>query len=270
MVPAENSIYRFSLGMALVQKFEKLRLLKPMSNGGIGPGVWKAAAVNATAVQADIGATNGVIHIIDRVLGMPSHTIYEKISSDPELKDTRRFAQHKGWIERLKNTDKRYTFFAPSDNAWHDIKLEFPSEYKQLSMDQFGYHAEKVGTRHLIVGREIPQMELENLKSIETARGKMDVRNVNGKIHLLWEGREAVVVRPDVQATNGVIHVISKVMMLRRDMTRRPPRRQHRSPFVAGAGRRARTPDAARLSPAVTATHPHIRPHKPHHLPFSK
>ncbi|KAH8023594.1 hypothetical protein HPB51_014843 [Rhipicephalus microplus] len=73
--------------------------------------------------------------------------------------------------------------------------------------------------RHLIVGREIPQMELENLKSIETARGKMDVRNVNGKIHLLWEGREAVVVRPDVQATNGVIHVISKVMMLRRDMT---------------------------------------------------
>ncbi|KAL1419834.1 hypothetical protein MTO96_004742 [Rhipicephalus appendiculatus] len=179
----------------------------------------EGGGVNATAVQADIGATNGVIHIIDRVLGMPSHTIYEKISSDPELKDTRRFAQHKGWIERLKNTDKRYTFFAPSDNAWHDIKLEFPSEYKQLSMDQFGYHAEKILERHLIVGREIPQMELENLKSIETARGKMDVRNVNGKIHLLWEGREAVVVRPDVQATNGVIHVISKVMMLRRDMT---------------------------------------------------
>lgn len=57
------------------------------------------------------------------------------------------------------------------------------------------------------------------MKSIETARGKMDVRNVNGKIHLIWEGREAVILRPDVQATNGVIHVISKVMMLRRDMT---------------------------------------------------
>ncbi|KAG0414643.1 hypothetical protein HPB47_008186, partial [Ixodes persulcatus] len=179
----------------------------------------EGGGVNATAVQADIGATNGVIHIIDRVLGMPSHAIYEKINSDPELKDTRRFAQHKNWIERLKNPDKRYTLFAPNDNAWHDIKLEFPSEYKQLSMDQFGYHAEKILERHLIVGREIPQAELENLKTIETARGKMDVRNVNGKIHLLWEGREAVIVRPDVQATNGVIHVISKVMMLRRDMT---------------------------------------------------
>ncbi|CAN7938226.1 unnamed protein product [Ixodes hexagonus] len=179
----------------------------------------EGGGVNATAVQADIGATNGVIHIIDRVLGMPSHAIYEKINSDPELKDTRRFAQHRNWIERLKNTDKRYTLFAPNDNAWHDIKLEFPSEYKQLSMDQFGYHAEKILERHLIVGREIPQAELENLKTIETARGKMDVRNVNGKIHLLWEGREAVIVRPDVQATNGVIHVISKVMMLRRDMT---------------------------------------------------
>lgn len=179
----------------------------------------EGGGVNATAVQSDIGATNGVIHIIDRVLGMPSHTIYEKINSDPELRDTKKFAMHKGWIDRLKNTDKRYTFFAPSDNAWHDIKLEYPSEYKQLSMDKFGYHAEKIMERHLIVGREVPQMELEHMKSIETARGKMDVRNVNGKIHLIWEGREAVILRPDVQATNGVIHVISKVMMLRRDMT---------------------------------------------------
>lgn len=179
----------------------------------------EGGGVNATAVQADIGATNGVVHIIDRVLGMPSHAIYEKINSDPELKDTRRFAQHKGWIDRLRNTDKRYTFFAPNDNAWHDIMLEYPSEYKQLSMDQYGYHAEKILERHLVVGREIPQAELENMKSIETSRGKMDIRNVNGKIHLLWEGREAVIVRPDVQATNGVIHVISKVMMLRRDMT---------------------------------------------------
>lgn len=81
------------------------------------------------------------------------------------------------------------------------------------------FYSLQILERHLVVGREIPQAELENMKSIETSRGKMDIRNVNGKIHLLWEGREAVIVRPDVQATNGVIHVISKVMMLRRDMT---------------------------------------------------
>ncbi|XP_064471174.1 fasciclin-1-like isoform X2 [Ornithodoros turicata] len=179
----------------------------------------EGGGVNATAVQGDIGATNGVVHIIDRVLGMPSHTIYEKIHNDPELKDTLRFSQHKGWIDTLRSTDRRYTFFAPSDKAWQDLRQEMPSEYLQLSMDKYAYHAEKIMERHLIVNRELTEHDLESVNSIETMRGKMDVRNINGKIHLMWEGRDAVIVRPDVQATNGVIHVISKVMMMKRDMT---------------------------------------------------
>ncbi|XP_077532660.1 fasciclin-1-like [Haemaphysalis longicornis] len=178
----------------------------------------EGGGVNATAVQSDIGTTNGVIHIIDRVLGMPSHTIYEKVSSDPELRETKTFSQQNGWIDRLKDMGKRYTFFAPSDNAWHDFKLENPSEYQELSTDQFAYPAGQIMERHLVVGKEIPRAELEHLKSIETAGGRMGVRNVNGKIHLLWQGREAVIVRADVQATNGVIHVISKVMVERRDI----------------------------------------------------
>lgn len=179
----------------------------------------EGGGVNATAIQANIGATNGVVHIVDRVLGMPSHTIYEKINNDPDLTDTLRFSQHKGWVERLRSTDRRYTFFAPSDKAWQDVKMEFPSEYKQLSMDKYSYHAEKIMERHLIVGRELSEHELEGMNSIETMGGKMNVLNKNGKIHLFWEEHEAVIERPDVQATNGVIHVISKVMMMRRDLT---------------------------------------------------
>ena len=39
----------------------------------------------AEVSQADIGATNGVIHIIDKVLGVPSQTIYSKLENDPML-----------------------------------------------------------------------------------------------------------------------------------------------------------------------------------------
>ncbi|XP_076342714.1 fasciclin-1-like isoform X2 [Tachypleus tridentatus] len=46
----------------------------------------EAGGVNASVVEADIGATNGIIHVIDRVLGLPYQTIMEKLSSDPDLR----------------------------------------------------------------------------------------------------------------------------------------------------------------------------------------
>lgn len=46
----------------------------------------EGAGVNATVVQPDIAATNGIIHIIDRVLGVPFMTVGRKIATDPMLK----------------------------------------------------------------------------------------------------------------------------------------------------------------------------------------
>lgn len=46
----------------------------------------EGGGVNATAVQEDIAATNGIIHIIDRVLGVPYTTVLDKLRTDPMLK----------------------------------------------------------------------------------------------------------------------------------------------------------------------------------------
>lgn len=45
----------------------------------------EGGGVNATILQPDIGATNGVIHIIDRVFGSADQTIYQKLMTDPML-----------------------------------------------------------------------------------------------------------------------------------------------------------------------------------------
>ena len=42
--------------------------------------------VNATVTQTNIAATNGFVHIIDRVLGVPYTNVKEKLASDPMLK----------------------------------------------------------------------------------------------------------------------------------------------------------------------------------------
>ena len=42
--------------------------------------------VNATVVEKDIGTINGVIHVVDRVLGVPYQTVGERIQSDPNMR----------------------------------------------------------------------------------------------------------------------------------------------------------------------------------------
>lgn len=46
----------------------------------------EGGGVNATIITANIAATNGLIHIIDRVLGVPYTTVLEKLKTDPMLK----------------------------------------------------------------------------------------------------------------------------------------------------------------------------------------
>lgn len=46
----------------------------------------EGGGVNATIVQSDIAATNGFVHIIDHVLGIPYMSVQEKLKTDPMLK----------------------------------------------------------------------------------------------------------------------------------------------------------------------------------------
>lgn len=46
----------------------------------------EGGGVNATVITANIAATNGIIHIIDHVLGIPYTTVLDKLRTDPMLK----------------------------------------------------------------------------------------------------------------------------------------------------------------------------------------
>lgn len=45
----------------------------------------EGGGVNATITQPDIGATNGVIHMIDRILSYADQNVYSKLQTDPML-----------------------------------------------------------------------------------------------------------------------------------------------------------------------------------------
>lgn len=102
----------------------------------------EGGGVNASCIQANIAATNGIIHIIDRVLGVPQTTVLDKLKQDPMLNDT----YHLGLIaepefnRRLNDTQRKYTYFVPRDKAWRKTEILMPSHFKKLFMPKFAYH----------------------------------------------------------------------------------------------------------------------------------
>jgi hypothetical protein len=45
-----------------------------------------ARGVNATIMEKDIGTINGVIHVIDRILGVPSQDCGQMMAEDPNMR----------------------------------------------------------------------------------------------------------------------------------------------------------------------------------------
>jgi len=184
----------------------------------------EGGGVNSTAIQADIGTTNGVFHIVDKVLGIPYQTVHEKLHDDFDLMTTYLVGSHRNdyWHKRMDDKNQKFTYFAPSRAAWKKLKVEMPSEYKQLTEGLLPVHGEMILDRHLRVGELIPFEDLKNGKhlAVKTIRGELKVEGgPNGEVFLEWEGLRAKITRPDVRAVNGVIHVIDTVLMKKRDMT---------------------------------------------------
>lgn len=106
----------------------------------------EGGGVNATALHPDMGATNGRVHIIDKVLGIPYQTVYEKIHDDFDLHTTYVIGSHRNdyWNRHLNSPNKKFTYFAPSSLAWKKISIEYPSEHKQLVEGLYAQHGEHV------------------------------------------------------------------------------------------------------------------------------
>lgn len=96
-----------------------------------------------------------------------------------------------------------YTFLAPTDNAFRDIP--------KAQLDLLLAEKEKltaVLSNHIIDGKlSVAELKSANPKSLSGT--ELDVKSVDGKLKV----NAANVVKPDLAATNGIIHGIDKVFL---------------------------------------------------------
>uniref|UniRef100_U5EXZ7 Putative fasciclin 1 n=1 Tax=Corethrella appendiculata TaxID=1370023 RepID=U5EXZ7_9DIPT len=186
----------------------------------------EGGGVNATILQGDIAATNGYVHIIDRVLGVPYTTVQEKLRTDPMLNETYYLGRRSGINVQLNDTTRRFTYFVPRDKAWQISRNEFPTATLKLFMPEYSYHAKSILERHLVIADRIFTMnDLKNMANdsivLPTVRDSLRIRvkEEDKRFYIQWRNKWIPVFRPDVECTNGIIHVIDRPLLTESDVT---------------------------------------------------
>ncbi|XP_014669361.1 PREDICTED: fasciclin-1-like [Priapulus caudatus] len=175
-----------------------------------GDGVW------AEVVQSNVGATNGVVHLIDTILGFPYQTVWEHITENPELTGIRRN------VEKASNTMKEYmsieneklTFFAPNNDAFLDMYRQRYDDYEALTQGEPDV-LENVLETHLLRGQVVTLDDLVDNMQLSTINGKTLVLKHDefdsDRWHISDGTVEAEIIRGQ-KMTNGFIYIIDRVL----------------------------------------------------------
>lgn len=159
----------------------------------------------ATVLKTDIECSNGVIHVIDAVILPATDNIPATAKKAGQFETLLAAAKAAGLVDALSGKEP-ITVFAPTDDAFKKlpagtVESLLKPENKSKLADILKYH---------VVSGRVYSTDLLDAKSAKTLLGneikaavKDGAANVNG----------AGLVATDLDASNGVIHVIDSVLL---------------------------------------------------------
>ena len=161
---------------------------------------------DATVTTADVMASNGVIHVIDKVLMPPADLVdIAAVAMSTGMHDSLVAALVKADLVSTVQGDGPFTVFAPTDQAFTDAGIDLDS----FTTDEEIAALTNILLYHVYSGA---------VNAADVTDG-LAVQMVNGDYaqFTVTEGtvmiEDATVTAADVMASNGVIHVIDKVLM---------------------------------------------------------
>ncbi|WP_299160162.1 fasciclin domain-containing protein [uncultured Tenacibaculum sp.] len=164
-------------------------------------------------ITTDISVTNGVIHIIDKVM-LPADVVTLALNNSgftslvAALTDSRHTTD---FVSLLKMAGP-YTVFAPTNSAFQAL-LDSNASWNSLT-DVPIATLEAVLKYHVFAGGNVQSGQLTDNQEITMfSGGKVTVDLSNGARLETTSGQSVVISITDVQSTNGVIHAIDSVLL---------------------------------------------------------
>ncbi len=166
----------------------------------------------ANVIITDIEASNGVIHVIDAVILPPSMTVAEEqptivdiAVADGRFETLVAAVTAAGLVETL-TSEGPFTVFAPTDDAFNALP---DGTLEELLQDPQGELANIL--LYHVVGGKVMAADVVELDTAPTALGQdISITIDNGTVILNDTVR---VIITDIEASNGVIHVIDAVLL---------------------------------------------------------
>lgn len=157
----------------------------------------------AKVVMADIPASNGIIHVIDRVV-IPRGGIVDTARKAGSFKTLVAAIQAAQLVETLEGQGP-FTVFAPTDAAFGKLP-----EGTVAALIQDKPRLRGILTYHVVAGRVLADEIANGVTEVATAGG--------GKLRITRDERGvkvngAKVIKTDIITGNGVIHVIDGVLL---------------------------------------------------------
>ena len=167
----------------------------------------------SNVTKTDIDATNGVIHKVDAVIGLP--TIVTHATANPNFTTlvaalTRNDMPN--FVSILSGTaNSPFTVFALTNTAFSglltELNLSGLSAIPQATL-------ENTLKYHVVAGANVASTDLTNNMMVTTFQGgKFTITTTGGAKITDAKNRVSNIVATDVQCSNGIIHVIDKVIV---------------------------------------------------------
>ena len=167
----------------------------------------------SNVTTADVMATNGVVHKVDAVIGLP--TIVTHALANPEFSSlvaalTR--SDMPNFVGILSGTaSSPFTVFAPTNAAFSSLLTE-------ISLPNLGAiptaTLENALKYHVVAGANVASTDLTNNMIVTTFQtGTFVITTTGGAKIKDANNRTSNIIATDVQCSNGIVHVIDKVLL---------------------------------------------------------
>ena len=160
---------------------------------------------DATVTAADVMASNGIIHVIDMVLMPPSDLVdIPTVAQGTGIHDSLVAAVVQAELLTTLQGEGPFTVFAPTDDAFTAAGIDLAA----LDTDEGKATLTDILLYHVVSGSVASSALADGM--IATAVNGDDLAFTVGEGVMV---NNANVILADVQASNGIIHVIDKVLM---------------------------------------------------------
>jgi transforming growth factor-beta-induced protein len=153
--------------------------------------------------KADVKASNGVIHVIDTVMLPSQLDIVDTALGAGNFKELSRAIEFAGLINTLKGKGP-FTVFAPNDAAF----AKLPKAELDAILNDKGTLT-RVLTHHVVQGRVFSDQAIAAKTPTSVLGSKLEITTKDGVAFV----NGARILKTDINAKNGVIHVIDTVIV---------------------------------------------------------